>query len=162
MFLTELFVAELNIDNHKGWGQTPRNQEVDYFGYKVMMKPSIFLKLAAKLPIDASARETIANMNKHAASGGGFGAPTLTIDVPDEWRDNDCSGLAKVDEHEGRHRMNLQMQNHGDEPVETHLFLWSPHREWRTRYFTPEIIQALNTQLKAQEGPVLHGPFFTT
>lgn len=158
---SEEFVTELNIDNSKGWGQTPRNADVDYFGLKVMMKPSAFLKLAAKLNIGWDETETIGNMKKHAEKGGGFGAPTLTIDAPDEWRDGDCSGLAKVDEHEGRHRMNTQQQIEGDVPVETHIFLRSPHREWRTKYFTPEVIQALNTQLKAQEGPVLRGPFFT-
>lgn len=152
---------ELNIDNRKGWGQTPRNQEVDYFGYKVIMKPSAFLKLAARLDIGQDETNTIANMKKHSEAGGAFGAPTLTIKVPDEWRDGDCNGVAKVDGHEGRHRMNLLIQTKGDIPIETHIFLESPHREWRTRYFTPEIINALNSHLKSQDGVTLNGPFFT-
>lgn len=37
------------IDNKDGWGAVPYNQEVNYFGLKVKMTPSIFLKLAAPL-----------------------------------------------------------------------------------------------------------------
>ena len=53
------FLDELRIDNEHGWGQTPNNANVDYKGLKVMMKPSIFLRLSAELP---TALVTIVNI----------------------------------------------------------------------------------------------------
>lgn len=137
---------ELNIDNYRGWGQIPKNADIDYFGLRVAMKPSTFLKLSFPLRVDADDRKGIDQMKQHEKAGGAFGAPTLDITVPNEWRDGDFStGTPKVYNHDGRHRMIAHLELYGDTPVETHIFLNSPNREWRTRYFTPEIINQLNT-----------------
>jgi hypothetical protein len=37
---------EYKINNRSGIGSVPYNQEVDYFGLRVAMRPSTFLKLA--------------------------------------------------------------------------------------------------------------------
>lgn len=141
------FISELNIDNRSGWGATPYNTDVDYFGFSVMMKPSIFLKLAAYLPVGDRERENIEKMKAHHKSGGAFGSPTLDIAVPNEWRDGDLSVLGTVIGHEGRHRMNAQMELNGDVPVETHIFLKSRNSEWRARVITPEVKQKINSGL---------------
>lgn len=43
---------EVTIDNLKGLGNVPNNDNIDYLGLRVQMKPSVFLKLAAHLPRD--------------------------------------------------------------------------------------------------------------
>ena len=128
------FVTELNIDNKAGWGQTPNNQEIDYMGLKVRMRPSTFLRLAAELTIDADARKKIDIMKAHAQAGGTFGAPTLYIDVPDEWKEGKFLKRPRIRNHEGRHRMNTEMELNGDQYVETHIFLRSERSEWKHKY----------------------------
>lgn len=45
-------ILESRINNKTGAGAVPFNQDIDYFGAKVMMKPSIFLSLALPLTTD--------------------------------------------------------------------------------------------------------------
>jgi len=85
------FLKELTIDNERGWGQTPNNANVDYKGLKVKMDPQMFLRLAAELPVDNEAQGKIDAMVAHQKAGGGFGAPTLYIDIPRSWEDGDFS-----------------------------------------------------------------------
>ena len=119
------FIAELKIDNRKGLGAVPHNADVDYFGLRTVMRPSTFLKLS--LPLDKNApdeRKTINHLKKQI-NDQGFGAPFLTIAVPQEWESGDFSMEAKVRDHDGRHRMYAIQEENNDAPVETHIFL--PH-----------------------------------
>lgn len=158
------FVTELNIDNDKGWGQTPNNANVSYAGALVLMKPSVFLRLSYELPLDDSAKKKIEAMKKHAQSGGGFGAPTLYVDIPRAWEDGEIVGTARIRGHEGRHRMNVQLELEGDIPVETHIFISGfKNRNWAKDYksdYTPEIMNTLNTTIKSERGQIMSGPFF--
>lgn len=155
------FVTELNIDNVKGWGSTPNNQNVDYMGIRVQMLPSAFLKLAHYLPIDDSVEKKLAAMKQHNEQGGGFGAPMLYIIVPDEWRNGDFTNHAYVQGHEGRHRMNAQMKIEDNKPVETHILLRGNNIEWRNRNINAEVIQRLNQSMESESGILYNGPFFT-
>ena len=42
-------INEIIIDNRNGAGATPNNEEIDYLGFRILMKPSVFLKLDATL-----------------------------------------------------------------------------------------------------------------
>ena len=64
------FVTEVNIDNRKGAGAVPFNADIDYFGLRVDMKPSTFLKLA--LPLEEPT--SVEGLKAHMASGGSIGA----------------------------------------------------------------------------------------
>ena len=153
------FITEVNIDNERGWGAVPNNANVDYQGMAVKMTPTMFLALAAEMP-----DEDIEDIANHISRGGAIGAPFLDIVTPDEWREeNDYSKPARVYGHDGRHRMLAILETEGNAPVEVHLFLISEHYEWRNRHMTPEVMQALNTQIIPQErgGLVKRGPFFT-
>ena len=166
---SEEFLKELNIDNQTGWGRTPNNQDIDYFGTKVMMKPSVFLKLASPLPIDDEARKKIDAMKAHTKAGGKVAAPTLYIEVDDCWFKEQFMNqkfTPYILMHEGRHRMNTQIELEGDVPVETHLLLRSKGGTWRTKMITPKMIKHLNLSLCAESGherpgAKLTGPFFT-
>jgi len=146
-------LKEANIDNNTGWGAVGNNREVNYFGLRVNMTPSTFLKLAAPLN-DEPNQEMIDYIQK----GGAIGSPHLYITVPEEWESGDFSMPARVSGHEGRHRMKSIFKIEGDKPVEVHLFPYG----YRNRHLTPEIVNKLNKSLFAEKSRnVVLGPLFT-
>jgi len=148
---------EYKINNQDGIGSVPFNQDVDYFGLRVAMRPSTFLKLA--LPMNNSADDQPAVdyviQNKDSQ---GIGAPFLTVDIPAAWEDGDISKPARITGHDGRHRMAAILQSEGDEPVETHIFPTGLRR----RHFdaNPEWAQQLNQIIIGQRGNTVRGPIF--
>ena len=150
------FIAELKIDNKRGLGAVPHNADVDYFGLRTVMRPSTFLKLS--LPLDkndAEEQKTVQHLAKQI-NNQGFGAPFLTIAVPEDWESGDFSLEAKVRDHDGRHRMLAIQQEEGDNPVETHIFI--PH--FRRRDITEPIIKQLRNGVLNQNGHYVGGPIF--
>lgn len=149
---TEL-IAEVVIDNTDGAGSTPNNANVDYMGLRVMMKPSVFLKLAPPLGYSADMQR----MRDLIQSGGAIGAPFLYLKIPPSWEDGDLTKSASVQNHEGRHRMQAILEIEGDEPVETHLFPLGMRR----RNLTPDMIQRLQQGLMSQGlHQLVQGPLF--
>jgi len=150
------FITELKIDNKHGLGAVPHNADVHYFGLRTVMRPSTFLKLS--LPLDKNdpeEKKSIQHLAKQI-NNQGFGAPFLTIAVPEAWESEDFSLEAKVRDHDGRHRMLAIQQEEGDQPVETHIFL--PH--FRRRDITDDIIKNLRNGILSQNGHYVSGPIF--
>lgn len=137
------FIDEYKVDNKSGLGAVPYNQDVDYFGMKVMMKPSTFLRLA--LPLDKPV--SVDHIAQHIKDGGSLGAPFLDVSIPPEWEEGDTSKPAIVTGHEGRNRMLAIQQVEGDEPVEVHIF---PKGGMRARHLTPEIVNGLRSGMMNQ------------
>ena len=148
---------EYKIDNRDGIGAVPNNQDIDYFGLKVEMRPSTFLKLALPMNNTDDDRQAIEYVKQNKDTQG-IGAPFLTIDIPDGWEDGNLSKPARITGHDGRHRMMAIMQSEGDEPVETHLFPIGLRR----RHFDahPEWAQQLNQIIIGQRGNAVRGPIF--
>ena len=150
------FITELKIDNRQGLGAVPQNADVDYFGLRTVMRPSTFLKLS--LPLDSNApdeKETIQYLRQQI-NNPGFGAPFLTVVVPESWENDDFGLEAKVRDHDGRHRMYAILAEQGDRPVEVHIFL--PH--FRRRNITDNIIKNLRNGILSQNGQYVSGPIF--
>ena len=148
-------VTEYKADNDmsgKGLGTTGYNSNVDYRGLRVLMKPSVFLSLAAHLPSPSSVDYIV----QHMKDGGALGSPFLIVDIPKQYFDGDFTGLnfAKVVGHEGRNRMLAIQKVEGDEPCEVHIFGYG---EIRARDFTPEIIEQLETAMRNQDGKLVFG-----
>jgi hypothetical protein len=131
--------------NGEGLGTTGYNSNVDYRGLRVLMKPSVFLSLAAHLPSPTSVDYIV----QHMENGGALGSPFLIVDIPEDWFDGKYPDYAKVKGHEGRNRMMAIQKVEGDEPVEVHLF---PRGEIRARHLTPEIINHLEVGMRNQDG----------
>jgi putative chitinase len=152
MRLREL-LSEVKIDNKDGAGAVPYNQDVDYFGLRVAMRPSTFLRLAAPL-----GQEHSAELEKYIGDGGAIGAPFLEIKIPMEWDDGDFSKPAQVVGHEGRNRMTAVRKLEGDAPIEVHIF---PRGGYRARDISPEFRAALVKGLQAEKATnVVAGPLF--
>jgi hypothetical protein len=149
------FITEVTIDNIKGAGAVPYNQEIDYFGLRVKMKPSIFLKLALPLGQPHSAE-----LEKYIADGGAIGSPFLEIKIPPEWDDSDFSKFAQVASHEGRNRMTAIKKLEGDEPVEVHLI---PRGGLRARDLTAEFVEKMQEGMYAERSTnLVSGPLFVS
>lgn len=143
---------EAKIDNSNGAGAVPYNADVDYFGLRVAMKPSTFLDLAAPLH-DKDNSE----MEEYIRNGGAIGAPFLDIAIPAEWDDGDFTKFARIQGHEGRHRMKAILAVEGDSPVETHIF----PKYYRARDMTPDFIKHINAGLYAEKSSrLIRGPLF--
>lgn len=149
-------IQEVRIDNQRGAGAVPLNQDVDYFGLRVMMRPSTFLRLA--LPLESD--QYVKRMADHIEAGGAIGAPFLSIDIPQAWEQTppDFAEPAEVKSHDGRHRMMAIRRLEGDQPVEVHLF----PRGLRNRDITPEWREALRRSMISQRSHngVVRGPLF--
>mgnify|MGYP003347840076 CR=1 FL=1 len=154
MLITELFdLTEVKIDNQNGAGATPDNANIDYKGLRVLMRPSVFLKLAAPLNMPHSEK-----LEAYIAQGGAIASPMLIVDIPEAWEQGDFQPLAQVTDHEGRNRASVILKLEGDEPIEVHLF----PRYFRHRHITDQWIEALNRGLHVQRSQqVLRGPLFS-
>jgi putative chitinase len=154
MSLMKLPLSEYNVDNKNGLGAVPDNDKIDYFGLRVKMKPSIFLKLALPLDKDAS----VDYIKNHIEKGGSLGSPFLDISVPGEYEDGDYTKPATVAGHEGRNRMKAILQTEGDDPVEVHLFF---KHGLRARDITPDMKSSLRSGLINQKKTqLITGPIF--
>lgn len=148
---------EVTIDNVKGLGNIPNNDNVDYLGLRVQMKSSVFLKLAAHLPRDQAT--SVDHIKAHIQQGDAIAAPWLDISIPSQWEEDDFSVPARVRGHEGRNRMYAVKELEGDIPIETHLFFSGG---LRARHIKPEWIEQLNQQLiPERSNSAIQGPFFT-
>ena len=148
-------IDEYKVDNVDGLGSVPYNQNVDYMGLRVMMKPSIFLKLA--LPLNNP--RSVDHIANHLQQGGALGAPFLDVDIPADWEEDDFTRPAKITGHEGRNRMMAIQKIEGDDPVEVHLF---PKNGWRARHLTSNIIKELQDGMMNQSREnYVPGPLFS-
>lgn len=151
-------INEVIIDNKNGAGATPNNMEIDYLGLRILMKPSIFLKLAS--PMDS---ESIDRLVDYVKNGGVIASPFLRVEVPEEWVRGDYSYLASVMSHEGRHRMVAVQKIDGDIPVEVHMLF---AKGIRARNIKPEWIKHLNRGMISEmqdsgDNYPVDGPLFT-
>lgn len=159
MKLDEL-LNEVKIDNQNGIGVVPYNMggNPDYFGMRVIMKPSIFLKLAAK--VDHPNGERYIELRNKITSGEGVGSPFLNIKVPSEWRSGNLSSPAEICGHEGRHRMYAILDTEGDAPMEVHMWGKFNDGELRARHLTDEMKNELNNGMISENGQYIVGPLF--
>jgi len=146
------FTTEAVLDPG-GWGETPYGTDIDYFGLRVQMKPSTFLKLA--LPLGSA--ETNPEVEKHMRAGGKIAYPMLDIEIPDGWEKNDFSEPAKVVSHEGRNRMKTWIDLKGDDPIQVNI---RPRGWYRRSHLSPEHLESISKGLISQRGNFVSGPLF--
>lgn len=153
---------EYEVDNERGLGSTPNNSNVDYMGFRTMMKPTTFLKLAKPLP-EGHRSKDYPELVKKIEAGEGIGSPFLNIEIPDGWEDEppDFALPTKVTGHEGRHRMNAIIELEGNVPVEVHLWGRFEKGELRRKYLTDEMFDELEKGLISETGQYIVNPFLS-
>jgi hypothetical protein len=154
----EQTITEVKIDNRNGAGNTPNNEDVDYKGFRVLMKPSVFLSL---VPYFSRISDKVDRMRNYVKSGGAIASPFLKVEIPEEWINGDFTKTAEVVGHEGRHRMLAVWQTEGDTPIETHLFI----SQYNANRVKPEWLEKINSRLMSESlysesGNLVLGPFF--
>jgi len=148
-------LSEYKVDNVEGLGSVPYNQNVDYFGLRVMMKPSTFLSLA--LPLNEP--RSVEYIMQHMKDGGALGAPFLYVKIPADWEEGDLMRPASISGHEGRNRMLAIQKLEGDDPVEVHLLLQGG---MRARHLNPDMIKELqNGMMNQSRNRYVTGPLFS-
>lgn len=94
------YIEGVIIDNKKGKGSVPLNQEINYEGFVVYMRPSLFLRLAHSGLRDPGLASEY--------SGEPIGAPFLMVEL------NEQRKRFEVYNHEGRHRVSGILNSIGD------------------------------------------------
>jgi len=103
-------VGVVKFNQVRGYGSVPDNQNVDYKGFVVMMKPEAYLALA-KAGIKKGSKE---RAEKIIIAGKPIGSPFLDVDF---------SGLTpRVVGHDGRHRMMAIEELQPNVAVPVHIF----------------------------------------
>ena len=145
-------ISEYKVDNVKGLGSTSNNQEIRYRGFTALMKPSVFLNLAA--PMDEP--RSVPYIIQHLEKGGSLGSPYLTVDVPEQWYKGDFTNLsyANVTGHEGRNRMMAIQKLEGDKPVEMQIHI----RGLRGREISDEMMNQLQLAIRNEDGKLTFAP----
>ena len=130
-------------------------------GFRTMMKPTTFLKLAK--PLGDYRSSGYQELVQKIKSGEGIGSPFLSIEIPDGWEDEpaDFTYPTRVTGHEGRHRMNAILELEGDVPVEVHLWGRFEKSELRRRYLTDEMFDELEKGLVSETGQYIANPFLS-
>lgn len=137
----------------RGAGSTPYGVDIDYFGLRVRMRPSTFLKLA--LPLTPAT--TSKTLGPYMKRGGAIAHPMLDFEIPDGWFSGDYSEPARIVDHEGRNRMKHWMRLHGDDPIQINMI---PRGGLRRKHITPQMIQQLSAGMIGQRGDYVDGPLF--
>ena len=137
------------FDQLSGLGAVPNNQEIQYLGMVVMMRPSTFLSLSERVVIPKSSVDYLAEALRSRRA---IASPFLKIDIP-----NDPMGVPEVVGHEGRHRSLAIMEVAGDVPVPVHLF----PRSLRARHLKDELVARLRAGMMREDAwQFVPGPLF--
>jgi hypothetical protein len=152
----ESTLTEYKLDNENGLGVVANNtgENPDYFGIRVMITPSKFLKLAA--PLGDNRSENYQDLVTKVADGVPIASPLLMITIPNAWQDTppNFHNQARVNGHEGRHRMMAVQEVDGDVPVEVHISGRFETAEMRRRHLTDEMIETILNGIINQTGDV--------
>jgi GNAT superfamily N-acetyltransferase len=161
-------VAEaVAIDNEKGIGRDYAiHGLVGSMGFRILMKPSTFLSLVAKMGNWAKP-EYQAAMNDYLKAGNPIAAPTIRWVIPKEWEHGDYSKPAVVRGHEGRHRMTSILELDGDNLTEVIARISNDNKDiYSVSQIKPEWLRQINAQCVRQDDMlnssyrITKGPFF--
>lgn len=140
-------IGKTTFSAKDGLGSVPLNQDVYYFGFVAMIKPSLFKKLAAADTQDRT--EDIKNLTKFREEGYAFGIPHLFL--------NERQGKLTVTGHEGRGRLTVVQSDIGDIPIPVHIF---PYNK-KQHDLTPEYFTSLNAGIVNEDKDATFKDVFT-
>lgn len=130
-------VGKIAFDNVNGKGATPNNQNVNYMGFAMELKPSQFLDLAIKE--EGGSEKRADAFIELFEEGVAIASPFLQVDIDYDAWEQKKHVFMKVVGHEGRGRMAAISKFEGDVFVPVHVF----PRMLRARHFSEEFFRSL-------------------
>jgi hypothetical protein len=114
-------VGKVAFDNENGFGATPNNAEIAYFGFVIEMTPSQFLKQVTYEDRSEDAMRFVKFIEDHAP----MASPMLYLKVNKEYFDVFTEPLrAVIQQHEGRGRMwAARAVNGADTKIPVHVIV---------------------------------------
>jgi hypothetical protein len=142
-------------DQVSGKGAVPYNQEIDYKGLRVLMRPSMFLALAKPMIKGQAEAENFEFLKQWIGNGNPIGSPFLNINFPYVDGKFVTEG-ARINGHEGRNRALAIKELYGDDPIEVHIITSIGSK----RYFTPEMREVVRQGIQGERGLYIPGPIW--
>lgn len=138
-------VDKVAFDNHKGFGHTPNNKEVDYLGWTMEMSPRDFIDSVTPADRSEDGKRFVDFINERAP----MGAPTLYVKVNEVEFGQGEPLRVLISSHEGRGRMWAIEQVNGPLKVPVHVI---PSGGMRARHFDEAFFEALRKRGIVSEG----------
>lgn len=150
-------LGRVYYDPVNGKGAIPYNQEIDYKGIRVLMRPSMYLSLCYPIR-EGSAEATNFDFIKEYIKGGNpIGNPWLSVELPYLGQGEFTTKDAYISGHEGRNRVLAIQQLYGDhELIEVHITT----SMGSNRYLDEGKRADMRAGLKSQTGRFIKGPLW--
>ena len=135
-----------NFDNEKGIGRSKYHSSKQYDSVEVLMKPSIFLKLA--YPLETPIERSYNFISKHIDENLPVAVPFLILIKLE-------NGEFQVEGHEGRHRTTIIKRKFGDIPSKVLLIF--------ENFVAGDLIKTLNKinyGIFSEKDIFIEGPLF--
>ena len=117
-------VGKVAFDNERGFGHTPNNEEVMYFGFVAEMKPTDFLKLVPHEDRTEDAKKFVRFIGELAP----MASPMLYLNTNmNSWKAGEPLRV-QVQQHEGRGRLWAIKDVEGNVPVPVHFIINGGYR----------------------------------
>ena len=146
-------VGRVAFDNRRGFGATPNNAEVLYFGFAAELTPRDFLKLVTPADRSEDAKRFIGFIDELAP----MASPMLYLKVNlEDWKAGKPLRV-EAQQHEGRGRMNALREVEGNVPVPVHFIV---NGGYRARDLNKDFFGALRASgIVAQGGSEYLAPY---
>lgn len=139
-------VGSVAFDNHKGFGHTPNNKEVDYLGWTMEMTPHDFIESVTPADRSEDGKKFIGFIKERAT----MGAPTLYVRVNEVEFGQGEPLRVLITSHEGRGRMwAIEQVNGPSMKVPVHVI---PSGGMRARHLDEAFFEALRKTGIVAEG----------
>lgn len=143
-------------DQVNGKGAIPYNQEIGYKGFRVMMRPSMYLALCYPLRKGQAEATNFDFIRDYIRGGNPIGSPWLSVELPYLGDGQYTVEGAYISGHEGRNRALAILELYGDDPIEVHITT----SMGSNRYLTKEMRATMCDGLKGQTGHFVDGPLW--
>jgi hypothetical protein len=159
----EIKVGKVIFDSEKGLGQVPWNQNVNYIGFVIWMKPIDFLRLNPERPANS---ESVKKLRDHILSQEEIRLGPPFIQASWDGEEDGSDGDWIVTGHEGRGRMIALLDIQPDVEVPVHVFPRDKRLgEMRARHVEkPMLFKIFRPDSRAENGrgflpkrAILHG-----
>lgn len=148
--------GRIYYDQVNGKGAIPYNQDVARKGFRVLMKPSTYLRLCNPIRQGQAEMHNFEFIKDYIRGGNPIGSPWLRLELDRFPQGAYRAQDAYVSGHEGRNRALAIQQLYDDEPIEVHITTNADSN----RALSLELRELLRDGLKSEYGKFINGPLW--